>query len=182
MHCTHLVVLDGFGQRLHVDRLVQLVLVQQLDQEVQGALVNAHLGVQHPHLLVHLHAALVQGPGGDAGTVSSPGTAAMQGCAAGGQPPSTPGSTTAGQKSTRLQEGRAWNRSSVEGAPGRNAAASEAEGGTGGRSATLQQQHSVQPNGSLSRAGAAAKGSLRALSQRGPVLGAAPRTPQDGRR
>lgn len=70
----------------------------------------------------------------------------------------------------------------MEGAPGRNAAASEAEGGTGGRSATLQQQHSVQPNGSLSRAGAAAKGSLRALSQRGPVLGAAPRTPQDGRR
>jgi len=60
---THLVVLDGFGQRLHVDRLVQLVLVQQLDQEVQRALVDAHLGVQHPHLLVHLHTALVQGPG-----------------------------------------------------------------------------------------------------------------------
>lgn len=59
----HLIVLDGFGQGLHVDRLVQLVLVQQLNQEVQGALVHAQLRVQRPNLLVDVHAALVQGPG-----------------------------------------------------------------------------------------------------------------------
>lgn len=65
---VYLVVLDGLGERLHVDRLIQLVFVQQVDQEVQGALVHAHLRVQRAHLFVDIHAALRQSP--DAHTVS----------------------------------------------------------------------------------------------------------------
>lgn len=59
--CPHLIVLDGLGERLHVDGLIQLVLMQQLDEEVQRALVGAHLGVQAAHLLVHIHTALSKG-------------------------------------------------------------------------------------------------------------------------
>lgn len=68
----HLVVLDGLGERLHLDRLVQLVLVQQLDEEVQRALVDAHLRVQRAHLLVRLHAALAQRSEAHARTVLEP--------------------------------------------------------------------------------------------------------------
>lgn len=57
---TNLIVFNGLGQRLHVDRLVQLVFVQQIDEEIQGSLVDAHLRVQRADLLVDLHAALSQ--------------------------------------------------------------------------------------------------------------------------
>lgn len=53
-----LVVLDGLGERLDIDSLVQLVLVQQFNEEVQGALMGTHLGVEAAHLLVHVHIAL----------------------------------------------------------------------------------------------------------------------------
>lgn len=59
---AHLVVFDGFGERLHLHRLVQLIFMKQIDEEVQRALVNAHLRVQRPHALVHLHPALTQSP------------------------------------------------------------------------------------------------------------------------
>jgi len=67
--CVYLVVLDGPGQGLHIDRLVQLVLVQQVDEQVQRALVNTHLRVQSPHPLIHLHTAAAQGSAGAGGTV-----------------------------------------------------------------------------------------------------------------
>lgn len=57
---TNLIVFDSLGQRLHVDRLVQLVFVQQVDEEIQGTLMDAHLRVQRADLLVDLHAALSQ--------------------------------------------------------------------------------------------------------------------------
>lgn len=59
---TNLIVFDSLGQRLHVDRLVQLVFVQQVDEEIQGTLMDAHLRVQRADLLVDLHAALSQRP------------------------------------------------------------------------------------------------------------------------
>lgn len=59
---VNLVVLDGLGERLHADRFIQLVSMQQVDQEVQGALVHAHLRVQRAHLFVDVHAALRQSP------------------------------------------------------------------------------------------------------------------------
>lgn len=59
---TNLIVFNSLGQRLHVDGLVQLVFVQQVDEEIQGTLVDAHLGIQSADLLVDLHAALGQSP------------------------------------------------------------------------------------------------------------------------
>ena len=58
-----LVVLDGLGERLYVDSLIQLILVRQLDEEVQGALVGTHLRVEAAHLLIHVHTALREGAG-----------------------------------------------------------------------------------------------------------------------
>lgn len=59
----HLIVLNGLGEWLHIDRLIQLVFVQQVDEEVQGAFMNAHLRVQRAHLLVDLYTALRQSSG-----------------------------------------------------------------------------------------------------------------------
>lgn len=60
MRGTNLVVLDGLGERLHVYGLIQLVFVQQVNQEVQGTFVHAHLRVQSPDLLIYFDTALVQ--------------------------------------------------------------------------------------------------------------------------
>lgn len=57
---SHLIVFDGLCEQLHVDRLVQLVFVQHVDEEVQRSFMNAHLWIQRAHLLVDLHTALTQ--------------------------------------------------------------------------------------------------------------------------
>lgn len=62
MSAFNLIVLDGLCEQLHIDGLVQLVLVQHLDEEVQRTLVDAHLRVQRADLLVDVHAALGKSP------------------------------------------------------------------------------------------------------------------------
>lgn len=58
----YLIVFNGLGERLHVDRFVQLVFVQQVDEEVQRTLVDAHLRVQRADLLIDINRALIQSP------------------------------------------------------------------------------------------------------------------------
>lgn len=58
----YLIVFNGLGERLHVDRLVQLVFVQQVDEEIQRAFMDAHLRVQRADLLIDLHTTLSQSP------------------------------------------------------------------------------------------------------------------------
>lgn len=58
--CVYLIVFNGLGEWLHVDCLVQLVFVQQVDKEVQRSLVDAHLRIQRADLLIDVHTALSQ--------------------------------------------------------------------------------------------------------------------------
>lgn len=60
--CVYLIVFNGLGERLHVDRLIQLVFVQQVDEEVQRTLVDAHLRVQRADLLIDINRTLIQSP------------------------------------------------------------------------------------------------------------------------
>lgn len=61
----YLIVLDGLGQRLHLHRLVQLVFMQQVNEVIQRALVEAHFRMQRPHTLENVHAAGFQSPAGE---------------------------------------------------------------------------------------------------------------------
>lgn len=58
--CAYLIIFNSLGERLHVDRLIQLVFVQQVNEEIQGSFVDAHLRIQRADLLIDLHAALSQ--------------------------------------------------------------------------------------------------------------------------
>lgn len=58
----YLVVLDGLCQGLHLHCFVQLVFVQQVDEIVQRALVEAHFRMQRSHALENVHAAALQSP------------------------------------------------------------------------------------------------------------------------
>ncbi len=60
--CVYLIVFNGLGERLHVDRLVQLVFVQQVDEEIQRTFMDAHLRVQRANFLIDIHTALSQSP------------------------------------------------------------------------------------------------------------------------
>lgn len=59
---TYLVILDGFSQRFHLHSLIQLIFVQQVDEIIQRALVEAHLRVEGTHALKDVHPAAIQSP------------------------------------------------------------------------------------------------------------------------
>lgn len=64
MFFCYLIVLDGLGQRLHLHSLIQLVFMQQVDEMVQRALVEAHFRMQCAHTLEDIHTTGIQSPTG----------------------------------------------------------------------------------------------------------------------
>lgn len=68
LNLCYLIVLDGLCQRFHLNRLIQLVFMQQVNEIIQGALMEAHLWVECPHTLQNLHSARAQSPEGSTKT------------------------------------------------------------------------------------------------------------------
>lgn len=58
----YLVVLDGLSQGFHLNSLIQLVFMQQVNEIIQRALMEAHFRVECSHALKNLHAAAIQSP------------------------------------------------------------------------------------------------------------------------
>lgn len=65
MFFCYLIVLDGLSQRLNLHSLIQLVFMQQVDEIVQRALVEAHFRMQCAHTLEDIHTTGVQSPIGE---------------------------------------------------------------------------------------------------------------------
>lgn len=65
MFFCYLVVLDGLSQRLHLHSFIQLVFMQQVDEIVQRALVEAHFRMQCAHTLEDIHTTGIQSPMGE---------------------------------------------------------------------------------------------------------------------
>lgn len=65
MFFCYLIVLDGLSQRLHLHSLIQLVFMQQVDEIVQRALVEAHFRMQCAHTLEDINTTGIQSPIGE---------------------------------------------------------------------------------------------------------------------
>lgn len=58
----YLIVLDGLSQRFHLHSLIELIFMQQVNEIIQRALMEAHLRVQGTHALKSVHATGIQSP------------------------------------------------------------------------------------------------------------------------
>lgn len=60
--CSYLVVFDGLRKGFHLNSLIQLIFMQQVNEVIQWALMEAHFRVKRSHSFENLHAAGVQSP------------------------------------------------------------------------------------------------------------------------
>lgn len=63
----HLIVLDGLSQRFHLHGFIELIFMQQVNEIIQRALMEAHLRVQGTHALKSVHTTGIQSPKTKAG-------------------------------------------------------------------------------------------------------------------